>query len=96
MILRLIQFFRQYASYVVENLTKLIFKVSHNQFQALKLLLQNWVNQDILHKSCFQLMWERFTLSLPNVTEEESRASLVLLGMVARLVYINFTINYHL
>ena len=42
-----------------------------------------------LSKGCITLLWERFTLALPDTTEAEAKAALTLLVMAAKLVHYN-------
>ncbi|XP_021926834.1 condensin complex subunit 1 isoform X2 [Zootermopsis nevadensis] len=75
---------RLHAVQVVKNLSGLLKIVNVGQHAAFEELVKNWVANGSVDKACIQVMWERFSLTIPDTSEEDSLAALVLLGMVAR------------
>lgn len=67
---------------MVRNLSHLLKTLNENQQAALEVLVHEWVNNGEMDKECIQVMWERFSMKLPNTTEDDSKAALILLGMV--------------
>ncbi|CAG2059629.1 unnamed protein product [Timema podura] len=68
---------------VVKNLSDLLITLTIGQKDALEQLMKQWVKAGSIDLLCIQVMWERFAMKLPDTTETDSRAGLVLLGMVA-------------
>ncbi|PNF15628.1 hypothetical protein B7P43_G15860 [Cryptotermes secundus] len=75
---------RAHAVQVVKNLSGLLKIVNVGQHAAFEELVKNWVKNGSIDKACIQVMWERFSLNIPDTSEEDSLAALILLGMVAR------------
>nr|CAD7396941.1 unnamed protein product [Timema poppensis] len=71
------------ALMVVKNLSDLLITLTIGQKDALEQLMKQWVKAGSIDLLCIQVMWERFAMKLPDTTETDSRAGLVLLGMVA-------------
>lgn len=42
-----------------------------------------FVKSEELDQSVIQMLWERFTMKVPNTTQQDSRAALMLLSMAA-------------
>ena len=74
---------KRHAIAVVSNLTALISRSTQGELASLEKLVSLCVTSGDLPKPCIQVMWERFSMSLPDTTEDESRAALMLLAMVA-------------
>lgn len=68
---------------VVANLTALISCSTQGELASLEELISLCVKTGDLRKECIQVMWEKFSMTLPETTEEESRSALMLLAMVA-------------
>lgn len=71
------------AMKVVANLTALISCSTQGELASLEELISLCVKTGDLRKDCIQVMWEKFSITLPDTTEEESQAALMLLAMVA-------------
>ncbi|XP_057379225.1 condensin complex subunit 1-like [Daphnia carinata] len=71
------------AHQVVSNLSALISMSTQGELASLEELIAVCVASGDLPKICFQVMWEKFSMALPDTTEEESRSALMLLTMVA-------------
>lgn len=74
---------RAQAVEIVRNLCKLLKTLGQNERAALEILVTEWVSTGALDKSCIQVMWERFSRTLKDTTDDESRGALQLLTMVA-------------
>lgn len=73
---------RSRAGEIVKNLCNLLKTLDEDQQAALELLLREWVKAGDMDKDCIQILWERFSLKLPDTSEDDSRVALILLGMV--------------
>ena len=71
------------AVQVVSNLTALILCSNQGELASLEELVSLCVQSGDLPKPCIQVMWERFSMAVPETSEEESRAALFLLSMAA-------------
>lgn len=71
------------AHQVVSNLSALISMSTQGELASLEELIAVCVATGDMPKICFQVMWEKFSMALPDTTEEESRSALLLLTMVA-------------
>ncbi|XP_046630867.1 condensin complex subunit 1-like isoform X2 [Daphnia pulicaria] len=71
------------ALQVVSNLSALISLSTQGELASLEELIAMCVKSGDLPKICIQVMWEKFSMALPDTTEEESRSALMLLTMVA-------------
>lgn len=78
----ILYFSRSRAGEIVKNLSHLLKTLKENQQAALEVLVHEWVKNGDMDKDCIQIMWERFSMKLPDTTEDDSRASLILLGMI--------------
>lgn len=70
------------AAEIVKNLCHLLKTLDENQQAALELLVREWVKNNEMDKDCVQVLWERFSMKLPDTTEDDSRSALILLAMV--------------
>ncbi len=71
------------AVQMVRNLTALITGATVGDLAGLEELIGMLVTSQDLDKNTFQVMWQFFTNVMPDVTDEQARAALILLGMVA-------------
>ncbi|GAB1602175.1 hypothetical protein Ahia01_000496400 [Argonauta hians] len=74
---------RTRALMVIDSLSKLISDVTLEELMSLETLVANFVKSGDLDNSLIQVMWERFTMKIPNTTPQESRAALNLIMMAA-------------
>ena len=68
---------------IVKNLIALIEGASVGEIASLEELVLMLVESKDIGKECFQLLWQYFTMAGASTTEEEARAAVVMLGMVA-------------
>ena len=68
---------------IVKNLIALIEGASVGEIASLEELVLMLVESKDIGKECFQLLWQYFTMAGASTTEEEARAAVVVLGMVA-------------
>lgn len=81
--LLLFMFFRGHSLQIVKNLTILLQNIQKEHYFALKLIIIDWVKQGDIRNEEIKLLWERFTLKQPDTSENDSRAALLLLDIVA-------------
>jgi len=74
---------RAQAAEIVRRLLSLLSELNDDEQAALERLVREWVRNKDLPNACVQILWEKFTLALPETPENESRAALVLLSMIA-------------
>ncbi|XP_031782071.1 condensin complex subunit 1-like isoform X1 [Nasonia vitripennis] len=74
---------RAKALLAVKALIQLLDGMLPGQSAALSKLVVSWRSNKELDVEALQIMWEMFSLKLPNTTEEESRSALMLLRMAA-------------
>ena len=68
---------------IVKNLIALVDGASVGEIASLEELVLMLVESKDIGKECFQLLWQYFTMAGASTTEEEARAAVVVLGMVA-------------
>ena len=71
------------AVQMVKNLTALISGATIGDLAGLEELIGILVKGNDIDKNCYQVMWQFFTKVMPDISDEQSQASLVLLGMVS-------------
>lgn len=71
------------AVQMVKNLTALISGATIGDLAGLEELIGILVKGNDIDKNCYQVMWQVFTKVMPDASDEQSQAALVLLGMVA-------------
>ncbi|XP_063220920.1 condensin complex subunit 1 [Bacillus rossius redtenbacheri] len=86
---------RARAVTIVKNLCGLVVTLTLGQRDSLEELIRLWVRAGTIDKSCIQVMWEKFSMKLPGTSEQESKASLILLGMVASEEFQTVSSNMH-
>ncbi|KAF2368286.1 Condensin complex subunit 1 C-terminal [Trinorchestia longiramus] len=74
---------RTHAQHIVRNLTALTTGANLGELASLEEIIAQFMKSGDLSKACITLLWERFTLALPDTTAEESRAALTLLAMAS-------------
>ncbi|XP_064081670.1 condensin complex subunit 1-like [Macrobrachium nipponense] len=74
---------RARAQHIVRNLSALITGSTLGERTSLDEIVSQFVNSGDINKHCVTLMWEKFTKTLPDTTDDEARAALVLLAMCA-------------
>lgn len=74
---------RSKALTVVKNLSALIHGATIGDLTSLEGLIVEFVKSEELDSTVIQMLWERFTMKVPNTTPEDSRAALLLLSMAA-------------
>lgn len=67
----------------VSNLIALVLSATIGDLTSLEELVAELVRRGDMAASLLQSLWQRFTMKVPGTTPEESRASLILLGMAA-------------
>ncbi|XP_069703056.1 condensin complex subunit 1 [Periplaneta americana] len=75
---------RAHAVQVVKNLSSLLKIVNMDQHAALEELVTSWVANGSIDKACIQVLWERFSMNIPDTSEDDSLAALILLGIAAK------------
>ncbi|XP_012269629.2 condensin complex subunit 1 isoform X1 [Athalia rosae] len=85
---------RQKALSIVKALIKIVKTLEPGQSPALVKLLTTWLSSKVLGPDVFQVMWEQFSLKLPETSPGASRAALMLLTMVAETEPAIFTDNF--
>ena len=68
---------------LVRNLTALVSGANVGDLTGLEELIGILVKGNDIDKNCYQVMWQFFTKVMPDISDEQSQASLVLLGMVS-------------
>ncbi|XP_018015695.1 condensin complex subunit 1 isoform X2 [Hyalella azteca] len=71
------------AVQIVRNLTSLTTGANLGELASLEVIIAQFMANGDLNKACITLLWERFTLALPDTSPEESKAALTLLAMAA-------------
>ncbi|XP_047488430.1 condensin complex subunit 1-like isoform X2 [Penaeus chinensis] len=74
---------RARAQHIVRNLSALITGATLGERTSMEEIIAQFVNSGDITKQCLTLLWERFTKTLPDTTDDESLAGLVLLAMCA-------------
>lgn len=72
---------RSRAGEIVRNLSHLLKTLNESQQAAVEVLVHEWVKNGDMDRECIQILWERYSMKLPDTTEDDSRAALILLGM---------------
>ena len=67
----------------MRNLIALTTGATLGELASLEEIIAQFMKSGDLTKACITLLWEKFTLALPDTTAEEAKASLVLLSMAA-------------
>ncbi|XP_015587406.1 condensin complex subunit 1 [Cephus cinctus] len=75
---------RQRGLASVKALIRFVMDLEPGQSPALTQLIVSWCNSKDLDADALQVMWEKFSMKLPDTTPEESRAALVLITMAAK------------
>ena len=75
---------RQKALMSVKKLIELLKSLEPGQSPALAQLIIAWRSKDELTAEALQVLWEKFTMKLPDTTSNESRAALMLITMAAQ------------
>ena len=81
------------AVQMVKNLTALISGATIGDLAGLEELIGILVKGNDIDKNCYQVMWQVFTKVMPDTTDEQSQAALVLLGMVSSLLFMIITVE---
>jgi len=74
---------RAKAALIVKNLITLTQGASIGDLTSLEQLMSELMKGRLIPSSVIKLLWEKFTMKAPHTTAEESRAALMLLGMLA-------------
>ncbi|KAL5015272.1 hypothetical protein ScPMuIL_009542 [Solemya velum] len=74
---------RSRAQVVVKNLTALLYGATIANVSSMEALIVELMKSGEFEGTVIQILWERFTMKLPNTTQEDSRAAILLLSMVA-------------
>ncbi|KAJ8320625.1 hypothetical protein KUTeg_002212 [Tegillarca granosa] len=74
---------RANALAVVKNLSALTCGASLGDITSLEGLIAELMRSGEIDNSIKQVLWERFTLKIPNITPEDSRAAILILSMAA-------------
>ncbi|ROT63466.1 hypothetical protein C7M84_018678 [Penaeus vannamei] len=74
---------RTRAQHIVRNLSALITGATLGERTSMEEIIAQFVNSGDITKQCLTLLWERFTKTLPDTTDDESLAGLILLAMCA-------------
>jgi condensin complex subunit 1 len=75
----------QVAQYIVRNFVSLVNGATVGELASLEELLCMLVGSGDIDRECFQVLWQYFTKcgSASDISDEDSRSALVLLGMIA-------------
>lgn len=68
---------------VVKTLTELVQGATVGELISIEQLLKELMGSNDIESSYIQVLWERYSMKMPNTTPEESRAAIQLLGMLA-------------
>ncbi|KAG1681236.1 Condensin complex subunit 1 [Nymphon striatum] len=79
---------------IVKNLTHLMEDLTLGESTSLEELIAEFMKSKDLSKQVIQVLWEMFSLKLPNTTESDSSAALQLLSMAARAFYLTKPDNF--
>ena len=71
------------AIQIVKNFMALVNGATVGELTSLEELICMMVTNKDIGKDCFQVLWQYFTKSFPNATDEEAICAMILLGMVA-------------
>lgn len=74
---------RTQALQIVENLSSLIVGATMGERTSLEEIVSQFVSSGDITKQCITLLWERFTKTLPDTTDEEAHTALIILAMCA-------------
>ncbi|XP_015767731.1 PREDICTED: condensin complex subunit 1-like [Acropora digitifera] len=74
---------RAKAALIVKNLITLTQGASIGDLTSLEELMSELMKGRLIPSAVIKLLWEKFTMKAPQTTAEESRAALMLLGMLA-------------
>ncbi|XP_060069329.1 condensin complex subunit 1-like [Ylistrum balloti] len=74
---------RANALAIVKNLSALTFGVTIGDLTSLEGLMIELMKTGDLNSTVMKILWERFTLKIPNTSAEDSRAAILLLSMAA-------------
>ncbi|XP_066603695.1 condensin complex subunit 1 [Prorops nasuta] len=75
---------RQKALSSARGLITLLKGLESGQSLALQQLITGWYKDQEIDNETLQVLWEKFSMKLPDTTEEESRAALILITMIAQ------------
>ncbi|XP_065053020.1 condensin complex subunit 1-like isoform X1 [Rhopilema esculentum] len=68
---------------IVQNIAALTYDATLGELTSLEELLKELYKMELIPQSVLQLLWQRFSLKIPQTTPMESRSSVLLLGMFA-------------
>ncbi|KAK7496786.1 hypothetical protein BaRGS_00011995 [Batillaria attramentaria] len=74
---------RTRAVTIVKNLSQLIYGASCGDLTSLEALMAQLMQAGEISPQVIQVLWERFTMKIPDTAPNESRAALLLISMVA-------------
>ncbi|XP_042208169.1 condensin complex subunit 1-like [Homarus americanus] len=74
---------RAQALQIVKNLSSLITGATLGERTSMEEIISQFVNSGDITKECVTLLWERFTKTLPDTTDDDAQSALVLLAMCA-------------
>ncbi|KAK4295273.1 hypothetical protein Pmani_032152 [Petrolisthes manimaculis] len=74
---------RARALQIVRNLSALVIGASLGERTSMEEIISQFVVSGEINKHCVMLMWELFTKALPDTTDEQAHAALILLAMCA-------------
>lgn len=69
---------------VVDNLCKFLQYISTGEYVALQLMIKNWVATDDINSQTVNILFEGFTLKLPDKTETFARCCMELLILISK------------
>ncbi|KAF7403509.1 hypothetical protein HZH68_006303 [Vespula germanica] len=75
---------RQRAIICVKSLINLVKKLQPGQSSSLEELIKLWYNDKEISEETLQVLWEIFSMKLPDTTPIESRAALILIMMIGQ------------
>lgn len=80
-------YYRAHHLKVVDKLCHFLQNISTGEYTAYELMIKHWVNTKDIDAQIINVMFERFTMKLPNTTSNISRCCMELLILVSKYVF---------
>lgn len=82
---------RAHSLRVVDNLFAFFKQISAGEYSAIEAMMKEWIESSIIDANIIQVFFERFTLKLPDTSNDFSRCCLQFLILASVYVFVDFS-----
>lgn len=76
--------YRAHHVKVVDNFYNFIRRMTEEEYTALELMIKQWVHTDEINVGIINVMFERFTLKIPETSDDYARCCMEMLILVSK------------